>query len=194
MAKEKITAGLEVLEEALNQPGTQLVAEVNQHVHAENALEASEINLLCEVHGRELDHLPKLRFYFEVFTVLSEVGGDLRGGKIFQHAPGIDAVIRSLQGFAADVGGNNVGVESGAGIGGFADAEGYRVRLFSAGATGAPDAQCVFLVPEFTILQLGQYVLAEGGKQAGIAPEARFLGQQALQHVVVFHVGVAHQA
>ncbi len=88
VAEEEIAARLQILVKALDQLGAQLLAEINQHVHAEDAVEASQVDRLRQVHGRELHHLAKHRLHLVAVAPPGKVGGDLAAAKDFPARAG----------------------------------------------------------------------------------------------------------
>jgi len=74
VAEEQITTGFEVFEELLDELRPLIFAEVNQHVHAEDAVEASHVNGLRQVHGREADYAAQLRLHHVLVADLLEIG------------------------------------------------------------------------------------------------------------------------
>ena len=61
LAKEQVSAGFEVEVQALHEGNALRTRKVRQHVHAEDAVEASDINRLGQVHGIESDQAAESR-------------------------------------------------------------------------------------------------------------------------------------
>src|SRR5262249_39807173 len=61
VSQEQLSPGLQILVEALHQLALALLREINQNVHAKNAIELAHINDLRQVHGREGHHVADAR-------------------------------------------------------------------------------------------------------------------------------------
>src|ERR1700741_1402132 len=70
LTKEEISAGFKVKVQALDQCATLGAREVRQHVHAEDAIEATDVHGLGQIHGVERDQAAQARLHQQVCALL----------------------------------------------------------------------------------------------------------------------------
>src|SRR3954470_4876298 len=85
MTEEQVPARFKIFKKTLDQLRTTLVAEINHHVHAENAVETSHVGRLRKVDGRERHHVANLRLDHELFADFDEVVIHLSRRKILKY-------------------------------------------------------------------------------------------------------------
>src|SRR5260370_1093807 len=194
MAQEQIPSRFQVFVKALHQLVLAFFREINQNIHAKNAIELAHVHNLGQVHGSEGHHTADARLHHRLGAGSRKVEVALLRADRFQLARMICATLGVIESLPADVGGQDMDVPCIREFQRVSNSHGDAEGFFAGSAAGAPDAQRARALPKLLHVQFGQNFLFQRLKGRGIAEEGSLLRQQPLQQGVVFHVGVLNQA
>src|SRR5258708_4691734 len=138
MAQEEISPWLQILIKPLHQLRLALFREINQDVHAKDAVELAHIDNLRKVHGSERNQISDSRPDKVMLFGTRKVLLTLLGRNGFHFALGIDAMFGVVEGIAAYVRRENVDVPCVGELQRIGNGHGDSAGLFAGGAPRAP--------------------------------------------------------
>src|SRR5258708_7797060 len=180
MAQEEISPWLQILIKPLHQLRLALFREINQDVHAKDAVELAHIDNLRKVHGGECNQISDPRPDNVMFSGTRKILLTLLGRDGFHFALGVDGVFGVIHPGPAYIPCQHLDVPCVGELQRVGNGHGDAVGLFAGGAARAPYTQCPRVFPEFLHVQLGQAFFLQRLKNRRIAEERCLLRQQPL--------------
>src|SRR5690242_2232689 len=195
VTEKQVTAGLQVVEEPLQQLCLPFGGEVNQDIHTKNTVKLAHVDHLGKIHRRERYKVTDRRSHRkppgahggEVLLTLLRVNR-------LEIAGCINAQFRMVQCSAADIRGKYVDIPCLGKLERISYSHCDAVGLFSCGASCTPDAERARVFPKLARVQFGENLLVQGFKSGRVTVKRCFLSQEPLQKRVVLYVGSCNQA